>query len=786
MTSENNGKYVGKRIPRKEDPKFLRGRGQYVDDLQRPGMLHLAFTRSTVAHANIESIDIKEAEKTPGVIGVYTASDLASLVKPIFTNMDNPNYQACAWPVLADGKVNFSGEAVAVVAAQNRYQAEDGANAVFWDFEELPCLIEVEDSVSENAPQIHPEVPGNRFLHFKLTDGDIAGAFAKADCTLDFTLRCHRAAPLYMEPRATIAEWGTDGSLSVWASLQAPHLFRSGLSQFTGVPESKIRVISPDVGGGFGAKMVLYPEDLCVVAIAKILDRPVKWTSDRYEDLLVGVHGRDQVNRLQVAASKNGQIMAIKADVKSNNGAYPPWPVTAGMDAGQAAAYMPGPYKIDCYEREISAVVTNKAPLGPYRGIGRVQACISMERIMDEVARKLDMEPLEVRRKNIVREYPYENISGFTYECGSSAVSLDKIEELVDIPAFRKEQREMREKGVYRGIGFAASVEHAAFGPEFASTRGIDVVLSNEAALVRVEPDGGVTVLVGTHSHGQGHETTFAQVVADDFGIPMDLVTIRFGDTAMSPYGMGTWGSRSLIYATGAISKAISDIKDKAIAIASKKFEVSPDDLEFTNGEVRVRGMSDRTLTLADAGRIAHHQSHLVPDDDEPGLESQRNYQAPDPGTFADSLHAGIVEIDIETGSLKILRYVVVEDCGAIVNPLIADGQAFGAVVQGLGQALLEDVVYSDDGTPQSVTLADYLLPTANDVPDIEMHHLETLSPQIPGGYKGMAEGGCINSPAAIANAVADALSPFEVLVDRMPITPDWIREQVCKARGST
>ena len=266
----------------------------------------------------------------------------------------------------------------------------------------------------------------------------------------------------------------------------------------------------------------------------------------------------------------------------------------------------------------------------------------------------------------------------------------------------------------------------------------------------------------------------------------MDLVTIRFGDTAMSPYGMGTWGSRSLIYATGAISKAISDIKDKAIAIASKKFEVSPDDLEFTNGEVRVRGMSDRTLTLADAGRIAHHQSHLVPDDDEPGLESQRNYQAPDPGTFADSLHAGIVEIDIETGSLKILRYVVVEDCGAIVNPLIADGQAFGAVVQGLGQALLEDVVYSDDGTPQSVTLADYLLPTANDVPDIEMHHLETLSPRIPGGYKGMAEGGCINSPAAIANAVADALSPFEVLVDRMPITPDWIREQVCKARGST
>ena len=782
--ADKREKYVGKSIPRKEDPKFLQGRGQYVDDLEKPGAIHLAFARSTSAHARIDSIDSSDAKNLPGVLGVFTASDLASLVKPIFTNSSAPVYQGCAWPVLADKKVNFSGEALAVVAAKTRYQAEDGANAVFWDAEDLPCFIEVEDSIA--ADDIHDDVPGNRFLHFSLTDGDVDGAFSEAAASIDFTLRCHRVAPMYMEPRAVMAEWGTDGSLSVWCSHQAPHLFRSGLSQFTGVPESKIRVVSPDVGGGFGAKMPLYPEDLCVVAIAKILDKPVKWTSDRYEDLLVGVHGRDQINRLEAAASADGRITAVRVDVKTNNGAYPPWPVTAAMDAGQAAAYMPGPYKIDRYQREVSAVVTNKAPLGPYRGIGRVQACISMERMVDELARKLGMEPLDIRRQNVIREYPYDNISGFTYECGSSAASIEKMEELIDIPAFRREQEELRKQGIYRGLGFAMSVEHAAFGPEFASTRGIDVVLSNEAALVRVEPDGGVTVLVGTHSHGQGHETTFAQVVADDFGIAMEDITIRFGDTAMSPYGMGTWGSRSLIYATGAISKAIGDIKAKALAIAAHKFEVSTDDLRYEDGAVHVEGRSDMTLSLAEIGRIAHHQSHLVPPGEDPGLESQRNYQAPDPGTFADSLHAAIMDVDIETGALSFVRYVVVEDCGAIVNPLIVDGQAFGAVVQGLGQAMLEHVQYSEDGQPQSVTLADYLLPTANDVPDIEMHHLETRSPQLAGGYKGMAEGGCINSPAAVANAVADALAPFDVLVDRLPITPDWVLDKVRASRAAS
>ncbi|MEA2324153.1 MAG: aerobic carbon-monoxide dehydrogenase large subunit [Solirubrobacteraceae bacterium] len=779
-----DNKLVGARIRRREDPRFLQGRGRYVDDLRHRGLLHLAFVRSEVAHAAVRSVDVSAARAVPGVVGAYAAADLARLVKPIRAVSHGPGYQVADTPVLATDRVRYVGEPLAAVVAESRYEAEDGAEAVVVDSEPLPAVTTMEQALADGAPAIHDAIAGNLFNHFELQAGDTDAAFAAADFVYEAEYRAGRVAPVALEPRAVIAEWDpTTEELTVWASHQAPHLLRTGLSEYLTVPESRIRVISPDVGGGFGSKLILYVEDLAVAAVARLTGSPVKWVADRREDLLTAMHGREQTHTVQAAVREDGRVLGLRVKIMASNGAYAIWPMTAGLDSGQASENVTGPYDIPHYDRDVSAVVTNKTPMGPYRGVGRPMACFTIERTMDEIAARLGLEPLEVRRRNVIRSYPHQTAAGLVLESGSSAEALDDMEKLLDVGRFRAEQAELRERGVYRGVGVAAVVEHSALGTQEVARKGIDIGLGLESAIVRAEPDGHLTAIVGTHSHGQGHETTFAQVVADEFGLPLERVTVRFGDTAVVPYGLGTWASRSLVYAGGAAILAARDVRDKALEIAAHELEASPADLEMVGGEILVKGSPSKKLSFADVARIAIHKPQRLPEEIEPGLESTRRYRAPDPGSFSNSLHGVVVEVDVKTGEVRLLRYVVIEDCGTIVNPLIVDGQVHGGTAQGIGQALLEEVAYDESGQPLTTTFMDYLIPGFNEVPRMEIHHLSSPSPHSIGGFKGMGEGGAINPPAAIANAVTDALRPFGVRVDHVPIARDWIVRSVDAAR---
>ncbi|MEA2288396.1 MAG: aerobic carbon-monoxide dehydrogenase large subunit, partial [Solirubrobacteraceae bacterium] len=477
-------KLVGARIRRREDPRFLQGRGRYVDDLRHRGLLHLAFVRSEIAHAIVTNVDVSAARAVPGVVGAYAAADLGGLVRPIRAVSSMPGYKAADTPVLATDRVRYVGEPLAAVVAESRYEAEDGAEAVIVDVEPLPAVTTMEQALADAAPAIHASIPDNLFNHFELAAGDTDAAFAAADFVHEAEYRAGRVAPVALEPRATIAEWDpTTEELTVWASHQAPHLLRTGLSEYLGIPESRIRVVSPDVGGGFGSKLILYVEDLAVAAAARLTGRPVKWVADRREDLLTAMHAREQVHTVQAAVREDGRVLGLRVKIMASNGAYAIWPMTAGLDSGQASENIPGPYDIADYDRNVSAVVTNKTPMGPYRGVGRPMACFTIERTMDEIAARLGLEPLEVRRRNVIRSYPHETPTGLVLESGSSAEALDDMEKLLDLDRFRAEQAELREQGVYRGVGVAAVVEHTALGTQEVARKGIAMGLGLESAI---------------------------------------------------------------------------------------------------------------------------------------------------------------------------------------------------------------------------------------------------------------------------------------------------------------
>ena len=774
---------IGARLRRREDPRLLRGQGTYVDDLRRPGLLQVAFARSPLAHGRILRVDTSRALALPGVFGVYSAADIAHVVRAPRAVSASPGYQACQTPVLAVDRVRYVGEPVVAIVAETRHVAEDGADLVEVSYEPLEPIVEMTRALEPDAPQIHDEVADNLYNRFSTATDGIDEVFAAADFVVENEFRSQRVAPLPLEPRATIAEWDAGGDfLTVWASHQAPHMMRTGLAEFTGLPESSIRVISPDVGGGFGAKLIVYVEDLVVIALSRLTGRPVKWASDRREDLLTTMHGREQIHRISAAVRGDGRVLGVKATIIASNGAYAIWPMTAGLDSGQASENVTGPYDIQEYSRDVYAAVTNKAPMGPYRGVGRVIACFSIERTMDEIAERLRLEPLEVRRRNVVRTYPYTTPTGLVFESGSSAESLDTMEELLDVAAFRERQARERERSTYLGLGVAAVVEHSALGPQEVARKGIPMVLGLETASLRLEPDGAATLIVGTHGHGQGHQTTYAQIVADRLGVPFERINVRYGDTAALPYGLGTWASRSLVYAGGATLLAVDSIVEKGGLIAAHLLECSPADLDFTAGVFSVRGSSARAITLEEVARTANHRPDLLPPEIEPGLEATRWYRAPDPGSFSNSLHGAIVDVSTATGEITIERYVVIEDCGTIVNPTLVEGQLHGGIAQGLGQALLENAYYDEDGQLLATTLMDYLVPGFAEVPRIEVHHIETPSPNSLGGFKGMGEGGAINPPAVLANAVTDALSPFGVKVNHTPITPSWILAEIDRA----
>jgi carbon-monoxide dehydrogenase large subunit len=774
---------VGARILRREDPRFLTGAGTYVDDVDLPGMLHGAFVRSREPHALLRAVDTHAATEIPGVVAVVTAADLAGRVAPMRARIGTPGYRECDMPVLAGDRVRMVGEPVALVLADSRYAAEDGADAVGVAYEPLPPLMTIDQALAPGAPAIHDDVPGNLFNHFELSTGDVDGVFAAADVVVQLELRQQRYGAAALEGRAVIADARADGRLAVWLSSQTPHLVRTGLARFLGLPETAVRVISPDVGGGFGPKCVVYQEEVALAAASRLVGAPVKWTSDRSEDLLTTVHGREQVHRVKVAAAADGRILGIDVDMYASNGAYAPWPFAAGLDSGQASENVCGPYDIRTYRRRVHAVVTNKAPMGPYRGVGRVMACLTMERVMDELAGRLSLDRIEIRRRNVVREFPYETAAGLVFESGDYVRSLELLEEAVDWRGTGAEDERMRAAGRYRGLGVAYAVEHSAYGPESLGSRNMEITPGYDTAALRVEPDGRVRLALGLHNHGQGHQTTMAQIAADELGVDPAAVDVVYGDTDVVPYGYGTWASRSTVYCGGATVLAARDVRDKALAIAAEMLEASAGDLDVADGAISVRGSAGRRVSLAEVARRANHEPHLLPAGVEAGLESTRRYAAPDPGSFSSAVHAAHVEVDAETGDVRILRYVVVEDCGTVVNPMIVDGQVHGGVAQGIGGALYEHLVYDASGQLLTTSLMDYLLPGATEVPAIEVVHLESPSPHTPGGWKGMGEGGAINAPAAVVSAVNDALRPLGVVANQTPLSPDWLAGEIRRAR---
>lgn len=767
---------LGARMLRREDARLLRGAGRYVSDVALPGLLHGAFLRSPVAHGRISEIDSSRALEVPGVVAILTATDLDGIVRPVRAVSRAPNYRPCTTPVLARDKVRMVGEPIALVVAESRYSAEDGVGAIRLELEPLPALLSMDDALAQGAPSIHDEAPENLFNHFEQTIGDVEGVFAAADELVELRVEQQRYCAAALEARAATARFDSASQrLTVWLSSQVPHIARTGLARHLNLPENRVRVITPDMGGGFGPKCVLYQEELAVCGAARLLDRPVKWTSDRVEDLQATIHGREQKLHIRAAADSTGRVRAVRADIRASNGAYAVWPYTAGLDSGQASENVTGPYAIPCYERHVKAVVTNKSPMGPYRGVGRVLATFSIERVMDVLAARLGLDPLEIRRRNLVRDFPYTTAAGLRFESGDYLRMVDMLEEATDWKRLRAENDSLRGSGRHRGVGVAFAVEQSAYGAKAMGSRLLEMTFGYDTSSVRFEPDGRVRVAVGLHNHGQGHETTIAQIAADGLGVHMEDIDVVYGDTAVVPYGLGTWASRSTVCCGGATILAAQDLKAKMIALAADMLEARPDDLAISGGYVGLKGSPSRGVSVADVARRAFHEPHLLPEGMEPGLEVTRRFMPPEPGSFASALHAAHVELDSETGAVRLLNYWVVEDCGTVVNPMIVDGQVAGGVAQGIGGALLENLVYDEQGTLLTTSFMDYLMPTAAEIPPIHVLHQESPSPNVPGGFKGMGEGGAVNSPVAVVAAVNDALTPFGVAANHTPITPEWV-----------
>ena len=779
------GKMVGAQVRRVEDPRFLLGTSQYVDDLDLPNSVALAFVRSPYAHARILSIDVNTAQDRSDVQLVVTGADIAEAIKPLRVVYDPnkaPTHKSCDWPVLAQGKVRFVGEAVAVVVATDRYAAEDAASVIDVEYEPLDPVCDVEQALAADAPLVHEEWGDNVMQTLRVEIGEVAKAFHVADCVVSERLTTGRHMALPMETRGCVAsfERGTD-TLTVWSSTQVPHMLRSHLALVLDFPEHHIRVIAPDVGGGFGQKGHLFPEEAVAAYLARRLGRSVKWIEDRRENLSASLHAKQQTVQAELALHQDGTILGIRGRFVSDVGAYSEYPWGSAFEAGHAASSMPGPYKTPAFAFEAVSVATNKTTIGVYRGVGLPIGVLTMERLLDLAAHKLGLDPAEIRLRNMIRkeEHPYTTIIGAEVESGSHRESLQKALDMLGYQACRAEQQQARAQGRYLGIGIGCYVEGTAPSSAAFASMGLDLG-GYESATVRMDVAGTVTVLVGTHSHGQSHETTLAQVAADELGLPLADIRIIEGDTNAVPYGMGTWGSRSAVTGGGAISKASEKLRSKMLRIASRMTEVPDDDLELAAGMIRRKSDATPLLPIKELAYRVLVQAGSLPPDEEPGLDATAHYEPP-PSTHANATHIALVEVDRDTGKVAILRYIVVEDCGTIINPTVVDGQIQGGVAQGIGTALYEHAIYDENGQFLTGTLMDYIIPTAVDVPQVEIGHIESPSPYTPHGIKGMGEGGAIAPPAAIANAVADALAPFDVRVNAIPLTPErvlgWIEQ---------
>lgn len=776
--------YVGRRIPRLEDARLLRGRGRYVDDVVLPGTVHAAFVRSPYAHARVVSVDAAAARALEGVVLVLTAEDVADL-PAIATGLPRDDVVANNRPVLPVDRVRFVGEPVACVVATSRYVAEDAVALVEVEYEPLPALMDAEEALAAGAELLHDGTESNSFAHIEFEQGDVERAFAEADRV--FTKRLHHgrfhAAPL--EGRAILADWDAGAQeLTVWLSTQIPHLVRTLLCHSIGLTEKQLRIIAPDVGGAFGLKLHLWPEDYLVSVASIRLGRPVKWVEDRSEALAASLHAKEIVCELELATRADGSFLALKGRYVGDAGAYAAYPFTPLVDALCAAVMLPNLYDVPAARFEVDAVFTNKCPSGAYRGVGWTSGQTARELLVDEAARGLGLDPMELRLRNTISDgEPYVSATGCRYDGGSYAAAQRRAMELVGYDGFRERQRVAQAEGRRLGVGFSPFLEPGGWSGELAKRMGFPFDYL-DAARVTVEPDGSVTVTTGMHNHGQAHQTTLSQVVADKLGVPIETVKIVQGDTAQAAYGAGTFGSRGAVIGYGSISRAAAEVAEKVKQIAGHALEVSPEDIELRDGNAVVRGAPEKSIAMMMVGFTAYFGAFVGgsrPQGIDPALTSTRSYDPPE--TYANGCCAAVVDVDVETGAVRVEQLVIVDDCGTVLNPLVVDGQLAGAVAQGVGGALYEELAYDEDGNFLSGSLLDYLYPTTREIPQIEIAHLETPSPVTEGGVKGCGEGGMIAGPSAVVNAVADALAPLGVTVERTPLDPNRVLGLIREAR---
>ena len=786
--------YVGKRVKRTEDPRLIRGLAHYVDDVVLPGTLHVVFVRSIYAHAKINSIDTSAALAVPGVVAVYTGRDIAEKIGPVPCASALPQLKVPDHRVLATNKVYFVGHPIAAIVATDRYAARDAVDLVMVDYEDLPVVTDVEEAAA-GGPVIHENFSDN--IAYKLTagEGDIDAAFASAERTVKQRILHRRLAPIAMEPRGVLARYFPgEEELTLWSSTQIPHLMRTQVALMIGIPENKLRVITPEVGGGFGSKLNVYGEEALLAWISMQLGKPVKWIETRRENMQATIHGRGQLGDIEVAFKNDGTLTGLRYNVFADLGAYhqlltPAIPTLTGL-------MLSGAYKIPAIQINITGCFTNKMATDAYRGAGRPEATYVVERALDLVAAELGADPIEVRRKNFPKpdEFPFHTATGLDYDSGDYEAALNKAQGIAGYAQLREEQRKAREEGRLIGIGVSTYVEICALGPSQAMPAG-----GWESATVRIEPTGKVTILTGTSPHGQGQETSFAQIAADQLGVNLNDVTVIHGDTSVVQYGMGTFGSRATAVGGTAVYVAIQKLKEKANKIACHMLQADASCVSFEGGKYSVpqaaaaaAGTSDPVVPVGEApagalpepeteGRssltiqeiaLAAHIAKDLPPDTEPGLSATYFFE-PKNFTFPFGTHIAVVEVDRETGDIKFLRYVAVDDCGKVINPMLVDGQVHGGIVQSIGQALYEEVVYDEQGQLLTGTLMDYALPRASHVPEFELDRTETPSPVNPLGVKGVGEAGTIGATPAIVNAVVDALSPFGVRHLDMPIKPE-------------
>ena len=786
----DNPAAVGRPIRRKEDTRLLTGRTQWTDNIEIPGMFHMAILRSPMGHAKIKSLDVSGALKYPGVHHAYGAEELGALngsipcVWAVTDDMVAPDF-----PVLAKGEVRHVGDCVAVVLADSAYEAADALEGIVVEYEPLPAVINMEDALKPGSPLVHSDKGTNNCYTYVMQpqgDGAYAASAAQADVVVKRRFINQRLIPSFMEPRAALASpMGISDELTLWTSTQIPHVLRVLLTLVTGIPENKLRVIAPDVGGGFGGKLQCYREEVLVTALANKLGRPVKWTETRSEDMVATHHGRDQIQDIEIAATKDGKLLGLKVELIANMGAYLQI-ITPGIPLLGMFMY-PGIYKIDSYDFTCHGVFTNTTPTDAYRGAGRPESTYAIERIMDELADELGMDPMELRKKNWIKheQFPFTTVAGLTYDSGNYEAATDKAMGLFGYEALRKEQEERRKSGnpVQLGIGISTFTEMCGLAPSRTLGALKYVAGGWEHCTIRVLPTGKVELVTGTSPHGQGHETAWSQIASDIIGVPVEDIEVIHGDTRTSPYGMDTYGSRSLAVGGQAIMRASEKLVERARVIAAHQLEVSASDLEYSGGVFRVKGDPSKEQSIQGVAFEAF-TAHNLPDDVEPTLQAESTVD-PQDFSYPHGTHLCAIEVDTQTGKSKIRSYVCVDDIGVQINPMIVEGQVHGGLAQGIAQAMYEGAVYDSDGQLLTASFVDYLIPSAADLPSFTTDSTITPSTSNPLGVKGVGEAGAIASTPAVINAIVDALRPLGVNDVPMPASPMAVWRTIQAAGGA-